>query len=396
MANQEQVDILNQGVMHWNKWRETNPQTKYDISMTNLNETSPATHVSISKRTEIDLSGHYFNYIDLNGINLSGANLSMANFEVVNLSNANLIRADLRGTTFMETKLSGSDLRGAYLHNADLSETNLIKAKLDDADLMGAILSEADLEGASLTHADLMGTTLMGANLRGANLQGADLTGANLSHASLQLANLSGCRVHAVSAWSIHLEDTIQTDLIITDYGEPTLRVDNLEVAQLIYLLLDNPKIREVIDTIAKKAVLILGRFTPERKAVLIALKDALRTREYIPILFDFDKPSTQDLTETVSILAHLSRFIIVDLTDPNSAPYEVESIASNHIRPIQALFQPSDKAKRVFPMFPDLIRRYDWILPPYEYQDQEHLLTSLYAKVIAPAEQKAQELEKR
>jgi len=91
MANQEQVDILNQGVMHWNKWRETNPQTKYDISMTNLNETSPATHVSISKRTEIDLSGHYFNYIDLNGINLSGANLSMANFEVVNLSNANLI-----------------------------------------------------------------------------------------------------------------------------------------------------------------------------------------------------------------------------------------------------------------------------------------------------------------
>jgi hypothetical protein len=112
--------------------------------------------------------------------------------------------------------------------------------------------------------------------------------------------------------------------------------------------------------------------------------------------LFDFDKPSSQDLTETVSTLAHLSRFIIVDLTDPSSAPYEVGMIASNHIRPIQALFQPSDEAKRVFAMFPDLVRRYHWVLPPYEYQDQEHLLTSLQTKVIEPAEQKAQELEKR
>jgi len=101
-------------------------------------------------------------------------------------------------------------------------------------------------------------------------------------------------------------------------------------------------------------------------------------------------------LTETVSTLAHLARFIIVDLTDPSSAPYEVGSIASNHIRPIQALFRPSDEAKRVFAMFPDLERRYHWVLPPYEYQDQEHLLASLQAKVIGPAEQKAQELEKR
>src|SRR6266702_2851653 len=169
-----------------------------------------------------------------------------------------------------------------------------------------------------------------------------------------------------------------------------------LKIAQFIYLLLNNAEIRDIIDTLTTKSVLILGRFTPERKAVLDALREALRTHGYVPILFDFDKPSSQDLTETVSTLAHLSRFIIVDLTDPSSAPYEVATIASNHIRPIQALFQPSGKAKRVFAMFPDLVRRYHWVLPPYEYKDQEQLLASLQTKVIEPAEQKAQELEKR
>lgn len=192
------------------------------------------------------------------------------------------------------------------------------------------------------------------------------------------------------------LEGAIQNNLVITPHDQPTITVDHLEVAQFIYLLLNNPKIREVIDTIARKAVLILGRFTPGRKVVLDALREELRAHGYLPILFDFDKPSSQDLTETISTLAHLSRFIIVDLTDPSSAPYEVGTIASNHIRPIQALFQPSDQAKRVFAMFPDLVRRYHWVLPPYEYQDQEHLLASLQTKIIEPAEQKAQELEKR
>ena len=56
------------------------------------------------------------------------------------------------------------------------------------------------------------------------------------------------------------------------------------------------------IDTIGKKAVLILGRFTDERKAVLEAIREELRQRDYIPILFDFAKPASRDLTETVGL----------------------------------------------------------------------------------------------
>ena len=39
------------------------------------------------------------------------------------------------------------------------------------------------------------------------------------------------------------------------------------------YLLLNNEEIRHVIDTITSKVVLILGRFMPERKAILDAIR---------------------------------------------------------------------------------------------------------------------------
>ena len=120
------------------------------------------------------------------------------------------------------------------------------------------------------------------------------------------------------------LEGAIQSNLVITPEDESAIQVDNLEVAQFIYLLLNNEKIRDVIDTITSKVVLILGRFTPERKVVLDAIRDELRKRDYLPVLFDFEKPASKDLTGTISTLANMARFIIADLTDPSSVPHEL------------------------------------------------------------------------
>ena len=50
--------------------------------------------------------------------------------------------------------------------------------------------------------------------------------------------------------------------------------------------------------------LLILGRFTPQRKVVLDAVHDALRSRGYVPVMFDFDRPATRDYTETVVTLS--------------------------------------------------------------------------------------------
>ena len=63
------------------------------------------------------------------------------------------------------------------------------------------------------------------------------------------------------------------------DCDEPDITVDDLKMAQFIYLPFVNEKIRIVIDTMTSKAVLILGRFTPERKAVLDKIHEQLREK---------------------------------------------------------------------------------------------------------------------
>jgi hypothetical protein len=132
------------------------------------------------------------------------------------------------------------------------------------------MLAGADLSRAMLAGADLSGTLLARANLGRANLSGANLSGANLVGTDLVDATLTGCRIYGISAWNVKLsEGTKQQDLVITTRGEPEVTVDNIEVAQFVYLLLHNEKLRKVIDTVGRKSVLLLGRFTDGRIAVL-------------------------------------------------------------------------------------------------------------------------------
>src|SRR5207245_196134 len=128
------------------------------------------------------------------------------------------------------------------------------------------------------------------ADLKGAKLIRANLNGASFIGTNLENANLLDCTIHGVSVWNVNLNNTNQSNLVITDEHEPTITLDNLKVAQFIYLLLNNAEIRGVIDTITSKVVLILGRFTNERKKVLEAIREELRKRNYTPVLFDFEK----------------------------------------------------------------------------------------------------------
>ena len=177
-----------------------------------------------------------------------------------------------------------------------------------------------------------------------------------------------------------------QRDLVITEPDHSDITVDNLEVAQFIYLLLHNKKIRDVIDTITSKVVLILGRFTSERKAVLDALRDELRTHDYLPVLFDFDKPRTRTTLETVSTLAHMARFVVADITDAKSVLQELQAIVPNNPSvPVQPLLLTAQAEPGMF----DFLRSFPCMLETYYYPAIEDLLAELGAKVIAPAEAK-------
>jgi hypothetical protein len=186
-----------------------------------------------------------------------------------------------------------------------------------------------------------------------------------------------------MSAWGVNLEGAVQSNLVITPLNESSIKIDNLEVAQFVYLLLNNQKIRDVIDTITSKAVLILGRLTPERKAVLDAIREEIRRQNLLPIMFDFIPSSSQTTLETVSTLAHIARFVIADLTDAKSILQELQAIVPiNPSVPVQPILLASQEESGMF----DFFHRYPWVLKTYYYHGVKEVLTSL-EKIIAGTE---------
>jgi hypothetical protein len=131
---------------------------------------------------------------------------------------------------------------------------------------------------------------------------------------------------------------------------------------------------------------LILGRFTPSRKVVLDAIRSELRNRDYLPVVFDFDKPVNRDLTETVSTLAHMSKFVVADLTDAKSLPQELSSIVPFLPSvPVQPLLLASKEEWGMYEHFP----RYPWVLDIARYETASDLLANLADQVIAPPERR-------
>jgi uncharacterized protein YjbI with pentapeptide repeats len=392
MANRIQLDLLKQGKDYFSQWRKMHPNIQIDLSGEDL-----------SKRnlSQIDLSGADFSGTNLYNTNLREANLRGACFHNAYLYGAELTKADLTEADFTEADLSWARVSGARFHkaclyNVNLSHSYLSATELFDADfssgvnLSGADLSKAVLNAVSLRKADLSDANLSQADLDGADLSEANLIGATLVDTNLRGAILTNCRIYGIAAWGVNLQGAQQENLVITRDDEPTITVDYLNVAQFIYTLLNNKNTRDALDTITQKVVLILGSFTDERKMILDALKQALRDQNYVPMLFDFDRPINRNLTETITTLARLSRFIIADLTDPRSIPQELSFIVPDLPSvPVKPLILNSQYEYGMFEHF----TRFPWVLPVYQYLDQASLLHSLKENVIDPAEQKAQEL---
>jgi len=365
MANEEHLKILRQDIKQWNKWR-------------------------LENAIRPELSGAHLSGTDLSGASLSSADLTTSNLSGANLSGASLSWADL----------SGADLSKVDLSKAFAIEPCLLRADLRGADLRGVKLRRADLHGANLSGANLTSASLTDSNLQGANLTSADLTDADLSRTRLvetdfTNATLTGCRTYGASAWNVTLVNTVQDNLVITKEDEPVVTVDDLEVGQFIYLMLNNTKIRNVINTITSKGVLILGRFSdPQRKSVLNGLREGLRNFDLLPIVFDFDRPTDKDYTETVQTLAGMSMFVIADLTSPKSTPLELEATVKQFKIPYIPIIDISVDP-RPFAMLVDSQKSFHWVLPTLKYESKEDLLDgeNLKTYIIEPAFAKREQL---
>lgn len=369
VAKPDHLRILEQGVSVWNEWRRKNPKVAPDLGGAFWGSGSTG----------------------LAGINFRATNLKAAWFTHTSLAGGDLSGANLTEAVLIGTQINDANLQKANLRKANLSECTLSKSNFNGADLRGAQFYHSIMTGANLSKTDCRGSRfcyarLLDANVEGANLAGADLTGVSLLNASVSGAIFSGARVYGLAAWNLKGDPKETSHLIITDENEPHVTVDDLEVAQLFHLILNNRKIRSVLETSAKKLVLILGRFTKKRKAVLDALRSELHRKGHVPVIFDFDRSSSRNLTETVSTLAHLARFVIADLTDPKSIPQELQRIVLLLPSvPVQPVILDSQEEYSMFGDFFD----YPWVLPPFRYRNTKHLIASLEKKVIAPAIQR-------
>ena len=378
MADEEHLRILKSGVENWNRWRAENKEIVPNLENASL------------FRAELF-------QVNLNGVNLNRANLYMANLQEANLSNAYLILANLQEANLREANLSGANLTDANLVSALLIKANLYQAELSSADLFLAVLAGANLMNAVLTGANLINAVMASANLMNADLRETALIKANLSFANLTGANLSSsscvetnftnaiienARIYGISIWNIQSEGLKQDNLTITMEDEPVVTVDNIEVAQFIYLVLNNQKLRDVIGTLAKKGVLILGRFTEDRKKILNSIRDKLREHDFAPIMFDFEKADERDFIETIKILAGMSRFVIADITNPRSSPMELQALIPDYKIPFITIIQKDEKP---FSMFRNL-EQYPWVLPPLAYASEAGLIKGFKKGIINEA----------
>jgi uncharacterized protein YjbI with pentapeptide repeats len=299
------------------------------------------------------------------------------------------IPLDLDGASFRDEYFNKANFSGLHLDQANFSNSILQEANFSGSHLYRANFAEADLRNADLSGALLLETDLSYANLTGASLAGATLDNTSLECATLVDVDLSGavineCCVYGLSAWNLSLATTVQQNLIITPEDEPDIVVDDLEIAQFLYLLLNSQSLRRAIDTITSKVVLILGRFSGDRKAVLDVVRSLLRNRGYVPVLFDFEAPRNRDLTETISLFAHLARFVVADITDPRSLPQELMRIVpSMPSVPVQPLLLSREEPWGMFEHF----QRYPWVLQPLLYEDIDALIACFDEGVVRAAE---------
>ncbi|MEO0987855.1 MAG: pentapeptide repeat-containing protein [Cyanobacteria bacterium J06639_14] len=126
MADEVHLEIIEQGVEKWNRWRE------------------------VDSKSQPDLSGAYLFEAELSGINLSGANLSRACLIGAKLKEANLRGANLQTLYASAVNLEGADLANANLKQANLSEARLAHTNFSQASAEGVNFSKSDLTGACI------------------------------------------------------------------------------------------------------------------------------------------------------------------------------------------------------------------------------------------------------
>lgn len=448
MQQDKLLEIIKDGFRKWNSYRQQIATSQIDLSGLNLSckdlrnydfSNCILTRTNIQKShlgnanfknsiaTQANFRNSYFNNSNFQSADLRDSNLRGTIIKDSNFSNCLFNRSDFSGSKIKNAFFTSANIRESTFCSTQLDNVNLIKAhferslfrdakilnsemslvKLNDSQLLfteitncnfnNSMLYNSIIDGCKIEKCDLTGTMFTSGKINNSEINNTilrkiDFRNTQLTADTFTKCDLSNSKIFGVSAWKLSLIDTIQEDLRISDSNEPKITIDNIEVAQFIYLLINNEKLRNIISTITSKVVLILGRFTADRMRVLNLLRDELRHKNYLPVLFDFENSPNRDITETVTTLALLSKFVIADITDPKSIPQELSQIVPHMTSlPVQPIILTGHSEYGMFEHF----KKYPWVLDILEYDDDDDIKKTVLDKIISSCESKLIELRK-
>lgn len=349
---------IEKGHFLWNNWR--------------VNEKVNIINLENADLSNITLSKYNFHGANLKGANFSNSILLDCDFMGANLEETKFVNAKCSFSNFTKSKLSNSNLENSEFTMVIFISINCEGSNFTNSTITNTFLNGSDLRKVNFYGSKIIMSNLIKCNLEEAKFENCFLSGSNLTSSNLNESIIKNSTIFGTSVWNITTKGSFQENLTITNgYDDAVITIDNIEIASFIYLVIDNTKVTSAIDTITNKMVLILGRFTPERKDVLEYLKMNLRKKDLVPILFDFDKPKHRDLTETVGLIGRMSKLIIADLTDAKSIPQELsELIPNNPSISVQPILLKNNHAYSMFEHW----KMYPWVKNTFEYENKTDL----------------------
>ena len=307
MTRDNPASILMQRAKSWNAWRKRNPGP-----------------ISFAKPFWYDCPGP-------NGVQLKGAN---------------------------QINFNGMHFSGISIHNAFAEGLQLCNAVFEDAHFEEGDFSGANFSGATFRNTKFNKTILTGANFDDATFVNCNLNRVNLVGASFKVREITETVIYGIAAWDLQTSDDMKQSKLVIEktyalysdliqQGKVPMMVDDIELAQFVYYLSNHKKMRDAINILNDRGVLLLGRFQDGGLERLYCMREWFQRKGYMAMIFDFARPDNLSLTETVVTMAGLSKFVIVDLSG-TSVPAELQAIFSQIKKPVLAFGDP-------YALFPDL-----------------------------------------
>jgi len=307
MPPPDPYEIILQGAERWNAWRRIHRGAVH-FAHPHWYDCPDSHGVQVKGHNRIDFSGMTLDGISIHTAFAEGLKIENAIIENCHFEEGDFSRASFRGTRFRNTRFNKTIFTGAGFRN----------------------------------------TTFINCNLNRVNLTGADF----------RVREISKTVVYGVSAWDLRTCDqSRQSRLVIEkthdlysdliEQEKIPWMVDDIELAQFIHYLSNHRKIRDTLNILNDRGVLLLGRFHNGGLTRLDRISQWFRHHGYLPMIFDFERPDSLSFTETIITMAGLSKFVIADLSGP-SVPAELQGIFNILNKPLLVFGNP-------YALLPDL-----------------------------------------